>query len=374
MNAIQTNSTFIKEYCQPIRNTPHIVGSEDLNNWTSCFSPDLWQQPYSFVVLKGVMCGLLIAGFAIGALLAAPTIVDQIGRPWSIFTMNLFCIAGILAVSLGRTITSLYIGMAINGIGLGALSYLVPAYLSEIIPACQRRGFGFFFPLTVVAGMTGGAAFCFMHPNQINWWYLLGIPIITTGLVFLLSLAMPESAVYNDLVLLREHGANVFDSRFTATEVGGTRVVREDPSRARVEAVEERALHSEESQDYEPVPIAVPHPAGAAGVTGVDECERHAYNSVHLKRMMNETSLSNRFALATTMQWIQQWCGRSSIQYLLLLIHSPLTTLSLTLHHLTYFSLHLLRVTSSSLRIVFDVTNLCQVSWRLLSSRQASLR
>jgi SP family sugar:H+ symporter-like MFS transporter len=89
-------------------------------------------------VRSGLIVGLLSIGTLFGALVAAP-IADKIGRKYAI------CVACIVA-SVGFVIQiaavtawyQLMIGRFVSGLGVGALSLLVPMYQSESAPPWIR--------------------------------------------------------------------------------------------------------------------------------------------------------------------------------------------------------------------------------------------
>ncbi|KAJ8660550.1 hypothetical protein O0I10_003596 [Lichtheimia ornata] len=102
--------------------------------------------------INGNIVAILQIGCLFGSLAATLT-ADKAGRKWSIvFSAAVFCVGGILqvvAVNLGM----LYAGRLIAGLGVGALSMLVPVYVAEIAHQSQRGLLGGLWQFFIAAGL-----------------------------------------------------------------------------------------------------------------------------------------------------------------------------------------------------------------------------
>lgn len=93
---------------------------------------------YLSIVRSGLIVALLSIGTLIGALIAAP-LADRLGRKYSIIV---WCV--VFSIGMIVQITSTYawyqvmIGRLVAGVGVGALSLLVPMYQAETAPRHVR--------------------------------------------------------------------------------------------------------------------------------------------------------------------------------------------------------------------------------------------
>lgn len=82
-------------------------------------------------VRSGLIVALLSIGTLIGALIAAP-IADRIGRKYSISFWSLIISVGfIIQISSNRDWVQIMMGRFVAGLGVGALSLLVPMFQAE---------------------------------------------------------------------------------------------------------------------------------------------------------------------------------------------------------------------------------------------------
>lgn len=94
---------------------------------------------YTFSATRqGTITALLCAGSLFGSLIAGK-IADTLGRRLSISFSALFCCVGtVIEISSSHAWYQFAIGRFVNGLGIGALSVLVPMYQSESSPAVIR--------------------------------------------------------------------------------------------------------------------------------------------------------------------------------------------------------------------------------------------
>ena len=94
--------------------------------------------PYFSVVRSGLIVALLSIGTLIGALVAAP-IADKIGRRPSIsFWCLVVSIGFVIQIAAVSAWYQIMIGRFVAGLGVGALSLLVPMYQAETAPPWIR--------------------------------------------------------------------------------------------------------------------------------------------------------------------------------------------------------------------------------------------
>ncbi|OKL63482.1 hypothetical protein UA08_01966 [Talaromyces atroroseus] len=135
---------------------------------------------YEFTnVRSGLITGLLSIGTLIGALAGAP-IADWIGRKWSI---SIWCV--VLCVGLTVQISSPFgkwyqvaVGRLVTGLGVGALSLLVPMYQGESGPRHIRGSLISMYQLFVTLGIF--VAYCIdfgteARPDTGSWRIPMGI-------------------------------------------------------------------------------------------------------------------------------------------------------------------------------------------------------
>ncbi|KAH8922325.1 quinate permease-like protein [Atractiella rhizophila] len=140
------------------------------------------------------------AGAFFGALLSFP-FCERFGRKWTIllaggvFTLGA-CLHLISNSSTG--LAGIYVGRAIGGLGVGAVSLVVPIYIAEISPpAIRGRLVGLYEALLQIGGLLGFwinyAVSTTMSPSKTQWTIPIAIQIIPGGLVVILGVFLVES-------------------------------------------------------------------------------------------------------------------------------------------------------------------------------------
>ncbi|KAL2211323.1 regulator of conidiation [Sarocladium strictum] len=101
---------------------------------------------------SSIIVAILSAGTVLGALLAAP-MGDTLGRRHSLLVaVGVFCIGAIFQVC-AQQIPMLLVGRAFAGIGVGAISVLVPLYQSEMAPKWIRGTLVCAYQLSITLGL-----------------------------------------------------------------------------------------------------------------------------------------------------------------------------------------------------------------------------
>ncbi|KAI4593553.1 glucose transporter [Pestalotiopsis sp. 9143b] len=104
-----------------------------------------------------IIVAILSAGTALGALLGAPA-ADTIGRRWSLMvSVGVFCF-GVIFQMCADAIPMLLVGRFFAGVGVGAISLLVPLYQSEMAPKWIRGTLVCAYQLSITIGLLAASA------------------------------------------------------------------------------------------------------------------------------------------------------------------------------------------------------------------------
>ncbi|KAF8142694.1 MFS monosaccharide transporter [Mycena galopus ATCC 62051] len=142
---------------------------------------------------KGALTAVLELGALIGTLLAG-VLADKYSRRHSIFAACVVFNIGALFQCFAENLGHLFIGRAVGGIGVGALSMLSPLYISEISPPEVRGSLIALEQFSIVLGVVVGfwIGFFTRHiPGSLSWRLPLGLQIapgmlLALGAIFLL--------------------------------------------------------------------------------------------------------------------------------------------------------------------------------------------
>ncbi|KAF7298534.1 MFS domain-containing protein [Mycena indigotica] len=142
---------------------------------------------------KGALTAVLELGALVGALTFG-VLADRYSRRHSIFIACVIFNIGALFQTFARTLVDLFIGRAVGGIGVGALSMLSPLYISEISPPEVRGSLIALEQFSIVLGVVVGFWIGFFTrniPGSASWRIPLGVQIgpgvlLACGALFLL--------------------------------------------------------------------------------------------------------------------------------------------------------------------------------------------
>lgn len=153
---------------------------------------------YFSTVRSGLIVALLSIGTLIGALVAAP-IADKIGRRPSIsFWCLIVSIGFIIQISAMTAWYQIMIGRFVAGLGVGALSLLVPMYQAETAPPWIRGAMVCSYQLFITMGIFLAACFNYgtvtHQPNSsASWRIVIGLGWIWTIVLGVGILFFPET-------------------------------------------------------------------------------------------------------------------------------------------------------------------------------------
>ncbi|KKY19914.1 putative siderophore iron transporter mirc [Phaeomoniella chlamydospora] len=152
-------------------------------------------------VRSGLIVGMLSIGTLIGALVAAP-IADRIGRRPSIsFWCVIFCIGLIVQMTSVDKWYQVMMGRWVAGLGVGALSLLVPMYQAETAPPHIRGALISTYQLLVTLGIFLAACInygCYEHQrdNATSWRLPIGIGFVWAFILGIGIMFFPETPRY----------------------------------------------------------------------------------------------------------------------------------------------------------------------------------
>jgi SP family sugar:H+ symporter-like MFS transporter len=139
---------------------------------------------------SGLIVALLSIGTLIGALIAAP-VADRIGRKYSISFWSLIVSVGfVIQISASYSWEQIMMGRFVAGLGVGALSLLVPMYQAETAPPWIRGSMIGTYQLFITFGIFLAACFNYgtvthLANSSASWRIVLGL-----GWVFTLTLGI----------------------------------------------------------------------------------------------------------------------------------------------------------------------------------------
>ncbi|KAL1719859.1 general substrate transporter [Schizophyllum commune] len=255
---------------------------------------------------KGILTAVLELGALIGAL-GAGVLADRYSRRHSIFIACLIFLIGSLFQCLARSLFDLFVGRAIGGVAVGALSMLSPLYISEVSPPELRGSLMALEQFSIVLGCVLGfwTGFATRNiPGSPAWRIPLGVQIIPGIFLGVGCMLLPPSPRL--LVLLGEHDkalASLRKLRGTEAE-GNDALVEIEFMEMRVEAalLQRTAPESNSADD----------PASNKGYNSILK----GYGSI-LKgyNTLFEKKYRERTMIGIMTMFFQQWVGINALLY-----------------------------------------------------------
>ncbi|KIV89186.1 hypothetical protein, variant 1 [Exophiala mesophila] len=153
-------------------------------------------------VRAGLIVALLSIGTLIGALVAGP-VADIIGRRISVtIWCGIFCIGNIVMISSIHHWYQMMMGRWVAGLGVGALSLLVPMYMSETAPRHIRGALISTYQLFITFGIFFAACINFgtyehQRGSSASWRIPLGVGFVWPFILGAGVLLFPETPRYD---------------------------------------------------------------------------------------------------------------------------------------------------------------------------------
>ncbi|KAJ3513674.1 hypothetical protein NLJ89_g2823 [Agrocybe chaxingu] len=227
---------------------------------------------------------VLQAGAFFGALGSAP-LSAKIGRKYTLFIFSMiFCVGAILttvASTPQRGLAEIYAGRVISGIGIGAISAVAPAFVSECSPKEVRGRITGLFQIMVATGV--------MISYFVNYGVGIHIPmgVNVWRIPFALQL-VPAGVMFFGLFTAKA-------SALSSTE--------------NKEALRNLAYLRREPEDSEEVL------AEMAEIEAAIQEEKEARKGLGLREALFGKGNLVRFVIAFVIFFLQQWAGQNSVNY-----------------------------------------------------------
>ncbi|KAF2502458.1 MFS monosaccharide transporter-like protein [Lophium mytilinum] len=153
-------------------------------------------------VRAGLVVGLLSIGTLFGALIAAP-IADRIGRKISIqFWCFIFSIGMVIQISSTHSWVQIMMGRWVAGLGVGALSLLVPMYQAETAPPHIRGALISAYQLMITFGIFLAAVFNYAAERhqagkKASWMITMGLSFVVAAILGVGIIFFPDTPRYD---------------------------------------------------------------------------------------------------------------------------------------------------------------------------------
>ncbi|KAE9406147.1 general substrate transporter [Gymnopus androsaceus JB14] len=144
---------------------------------------------------EGFMTAVLELGALIGALFAG-IFADSYSRRFSIFISCIIFSIGSVFQCGAQSLLHIFIGRAVGGVGVGALSALSPLYMAEISPPEVRGSLMALEQFAIVLGVVVGfwlGYFTRDIPGSASWRIPLGVQIIPAFVLIMACVFLPAS-------------------------------------------------------------------------------------------------------------------------------------------------------------------------------------
>jgi sugar porter (SP) family MFS transporter len=149
---------------------------------------------------EGLITSIILVGAVIGAFVIGK-LADSIGRKKSLFIAAVIFVVGSILSGFATSLALLLIARVVLGLAVGAVSALVPMYLSELAPASRRGSLAFLNQLMIVSGILIAyiVNYAFSSIGSVEWnvewgWRIaLSVAVFPALLMFIGVFTLPES-------------------------------------------------------------------------------------------------------------------------------------------------------------------------------------
>jgi sugar porter (SP) family MFS transporter len=144
---------------------------------------------------KGLVVAILLAGAAVGALVAG-RVADQIGRRPAIFITSVVFVVGLLLSAFAPSLWVFWLSRFIIGLGVGSTSFVVPLYIGEIAPAERRGALVSLNQLSVTVGILVSELVAYFLAGHGDWRVSIGLALVPAVVLGAGVLREPESPAW----------------------------------------------------------------------------------------------------------------------------------------------------------------------------------
>lgn len=168
---------------------------------------------------------IITSATALFALLVSPFsshLADRLGRKRVILYADLLFVVGALCQALSSSVLVMILGRSIVGAAIGAASFVVPMYISELAPAAHRGRLVTMNSVFVTGGQVVayvvGWAFAEFGSRETGWRWMVGLGATPALLQTVLIIFMPDTPRW----LVR--AGRIDEARDVVRRVAGTAV------------------------------------------------------------------------------------------------------------------------------------------------------
>jgi SP family myo-inositol transporter-like MFS transporter 13 len=179
--------------------------------------------------LNSIDKSIITSSTALFALIASPlssVLADKLGRKRVILYADLLFILGAVIQAVCSSVAVMTVGRCIIGAGVGAASFVVPLYISEVAPASHRGRLVttnvLFITLGQMVAYVIGWLFATFGSKETGWRWMVGLGGVPAALQALMVIFMPETprwlvmmgdSAAAKLVIQRVNGGNAASTR-----------------------------------------------------------------------------------------------------------------------------------------------------------------
>lgn len=144
---------------------------------------------------KGLVVAILLAGAAVGALVAG-RIADELGRRRTIFLTAVVFVVGLLMSSFAPSLWVFWLSRFVIGLGVGSTSFVVPLYIGEIAPPSRRGALVSLNQLSITVGIFVSQLVAYFLAGHGDWRVSVGLALLPALVLGAGVLTEPESPAW----------------------------------------------------------------------------------------------------------------------------------------------------------------------------------
>ncbi|KAF4593429.1 hypothetical protein EYR38_009143 [Pleurotus pulmonarius] len=230
---------------------------------------------------------VLQAGAFFGALFSAP-VSSKFGRRWTLFAFSIIFVVGAILTTVAsgpNGLAEIYAGRVISGLGIGGISAVAPAYVSECSPKEVRGRITGLFQIMVAVGV------------MLSYFINFGISLHIKAGEQIWKIPFGFQLVPAGIIADGKENAQQESPRWLAS------VDRNEEALATLAFLRKEAIDS---------------PAIIREMAEIDAAiqeEREARQGLGLKEAFLGKGNLSRFVIAFTIFLLQQWAGQNSVGY-----------------------------------------------------------